>query len=275
MSYICLHNDKREFVDLNKPIKLNITYNNLKTIKCRDLIINEKQPIQHIILYYFSSKSKLLNNLNDLMEKLPNLKDITYDNSLDLYNMKYYYTNNNWNININSNSDDNIIKLINKHVPVINNINNVIINIGYGKLIVKNVNNLIINSDETKTYTLNNNLHKSCNIELFNIKDITFNAPHNIKLADISNIQKLIIYKKYNNIINFCDVIFNSSIYNDFAELLDFKLLIDDEKYTFIKLTDEEINNNNEEDDEVEIVKDNEEENNDDNDRNNKNGNSL
>lgn len=82
----------------NFNIIFNITLPNLKKLECSNVFFNAYQPIEKLIFcnkYYFKKiYSNIMNNFNDLLIKLPNLKYISF---IDYY---YELENNNWNITI-------------------------------------------------------------------------------------------------------------------------------------------------------------------------------
>lgn len=200
--------------DILKEIKsytnkfiFNINYPLLKFISCRDVIFNTIQPIEEIKIYDPYKNSNILNNLDDLIDKLPQLKNIKI-----FYGSNYEYTchcilnynNNYWNLNISSHKKryrHNVIPYTIK-IPRFNNINNLNIIMNYYKAKFSNINNLIIDGINEEKYDKYN-----FEIELSNIKHIEILTQYNIILNDLYNVEYIKYPKKYENrkitILNF------------------------------------------------------------------------
>lgn len=209
-----------------KPYKdyiLNETLSELKILCCKSVIINAIQPIEYLILTSYNKINKnLLDNLNDLPLKLPNIKKIYvyWSSNRIIITYKYNKEKNLWTIDMNNFYS----RYTNNKYFNINNIDNIKLKLCYKYIKCSNIKNLEI----VKSY----NIHKfnTCYLTLNNIENINnkLSSKYFIKEnKNYKNNEKIQHYKisyryYYNNI-----KLYKDDISNNYNNKLFKKFIID------------------------------------------------
>ena len=152
-----------KYINYQLDLILNKTYNNLKILCCKSLLINTIQPIEYLLLTSYNKNKKLINNLNDLSLKLPNIKKIYvyWNSATNIIIYKYNNKKNVWTIDMN-----NLYTYYASHKYFeIQNIDNVKLKLCYKHIRCYNIKNLKIVKGNIMHY-------KTCYLSLINIDNI-------------------------------------------------------------------------------------------------------
>lgn len=181
---------------------LNKTLKSLEKIRCQDVIINDYQPIKKIKLYKYKNKGKLINDIDNLIIKCPQIQTIktTYlSNISHKIKIKFYYDKK-WFLNIHCKLNYHKRFPYLTKCPKINNINSLCVNLGYYCSYFTNIKNLEIN----KNYKY---LNKNFMVIVDNIDNLIINDNMDIIITDVNKFKSIKIIKSFNKYI-FLDVYF-------------------------------------------------------------------
>lgn len=238
--------NKIKYINIYGNLVFNITLPSLKYLYCYDIIFNEIQPsLKKITIYNYRITSNIINNLNNLLIKCPNLKKIRINKNKNETIMMYHKINNEWNFYYSSYFH------INK---IIQNLNNDKLNafINVRKITFQNLNYLTINFNNKKNFS-NKIPRLSKNIFIDNVKNIINNTCYDIFIYNINTVNSIQINKSIFNftirnlnykILTFyidCFNFINNVVLlkNNFESIIKNKLInINDEKiiYQLVKL---------------------------------------
>lgn len=206
-----------------KPYKdyiLNDTLSELKILCCKSVIINTIQPIEYLILTSYNKINKnLLDNLNDLPLKLPNIKKIYvyWSSNRIIITYKYNKEKKLWTIDMNNFYS----RYVNKKYFNINNVDNVKLKLCYKYIKCSNIKNLEI----IKSY----NIHHfyTCYLTLNNIENINNKLSSKYFIKEYKLNHYKISYRYYYNNEN-VNINFNKlNSTNNFNNKLFKKFIID------------------------------------------------
>lgn len=151
--YLNIHfdsmNNNLKIIDsINSFLYLDYPLINLEKVKCHDMIINTIQPIKKIKLLYYKYKKNyhLINDIDNLMIKCPQLQyiKINYRYLNKIIKMKFYYDDK-WNLDIVCDMNYQLKFPNLSKCPIIQNIKELNVNLGYYCSYFNNINSLEIN----------------------------------------------------------------------------------------------------------------------------------
>lgn len=202
-----------------KKIFFNITLPKLKVLHCQEAIFNTIQPIEELYFnnFYYSTYKNFINNFDNILIKLPNLKKININNVYE-----YNLINNNWILSSNYRYQPSYNLQFN--ISSINKDNNLIANVNTNKLNFDNINTLTINyySNYYRFRYLLGQIHK---INIFNVKNVIINVGHNIFIKNIKDVNEIRINKSIiNSILCFIIIKKNNNRKISKYEVLNYKI---------------------------------------------------